>query len=133
MSLSSREAAMAVNSKREMHLACTRNGYYMPSLSSSIVTMHYMAMLRCGQYWTPKYIHIKLRPCPFPPSKELLMFELQNYAHLSGLKLGMAHHNQVNIEWLLIALATLIPDRPFFHKSYEPEKIVSKKEEVRGT
>ena len=119
---------MAVNSKREMHLACTRNGFYMPSLSSSITTMHYMAMVRCGQYWTPRYVHIKMRPCPHPPSKELLLIEVQNYAQHSGLKTGIVNQSQVNIEWLLLALSTLYPDHPFFHKSYEPERLIKKEQ-----
>jgi hypothetical protein len=53
-----------------------RNGFFMPSVSSTLVTVKYMIAIKEGEIWCPRYEYLQMRACPRPPLKSLLIEEL---------------------------------------------------------
>ena len=65
-----------VKSKSHLYECIQRNGWYLPSLTSTLVTVKYMISIKDGEIWCPRYEYLKMRPCPRPPLKSLLIEEL---------------------------------------------------------
>jgi hypothetical protein len=100
-----------------------RNGYYMPSRKSSFCNLNYLVAVRNKVYKVPMYHEVRLRPCPVPPKKEVL---------IDGLK-QIENHQQVNFGvhpngpypdscWLVAVLATYMPGHYIFSKDFRPSK-----------
>ena len=62
-----------ITGKRDLYYATIRYGNYLPSFKSSIITEDYINGVIEGRIYCPTYDDIKLKPCPFPPSKEALL------------------------------------------------------------
>ena len=50
-----------------------RNGYYLPSKSSTIITVNWMLDVKDGIEWCPKYVDVKLRACVDRPLKSYIL------------------------------------------------------------
>ena len=59
--------------KAELYETAVRNGFILPKFKSSIITEDYLNMVISGQILCPKYIDIRLKPCPIPPDKDTLI------------------------------------------------------------
>lgn len=71
----------------------------------------------------PKYIDIKLRPCPDRPKKEVIFQEiLGKVPGNRSLGFNFNEVQKVNTEWLLTVLSTLDPTNRLFAKNYIPSE-----------
>ena len=57
----------------ELHEACQRNGYFIPSLSSSMVTEYYLLSIIQKEIYCPLFKDVRLAPCPKSPTKKVLL------------------------------------------------------------
>ena len=64
-----------IRDKKTMYEAMQRHGhgYFLPDMSSSMCTEEYLQDVAIGKLWCPRYDDIRLRPCPRPPSKKMLI------------------------------------------------------------
>ena len=113
-------AKAEVKTKAELHEAMVRNGYYMPSYKSSIITISWMKGIRSGTVWCPKYDELRLRSCYSPPSKDLIVSEINKILNKNEMDLGLTRDNAPKVSWLLAILGTLHSRHTFFAKSYMP-------------
>ena len=58
----------------------TRNGFYLPKASSTLVTEDYLTKVANNQIWCLMYNDIRLILCPLPPTKEILLQKLMTYS-----------------------------------------------------
>ena len=111
-----------VKTKAQLYECMQRNGFFMPSISSTLVTVKYMISVKEGEVWCPRYEYVKLRPCPRPPLKSLMIEEL--HKELEEFKekrnTGIWDKHEPDVEWLLVSLATLNPNHRYFKKDYVP-------------
>ena len=91
-----------------------RNGFYLPSIKSTIVTVDYMQNVRYKVIWCLMYGEIKLLPCPNPPNKFELISEFEKLAKAIGAKTGITDLKVPDKGWLLAAIGTLKPDHAIF-------------------
>jgi hypothetical protein len=111
-----------VKTKAQLYECMQRNGWYMPSESSTMVTVKYMIAIKEGEVWCPRYEYLKLRPCPRPPLKSLIIEEL--HKELDSFKekrnTGIWEKHEPDVEWLLISLASINANHRYFAKDYVP-------------
>ena len=99
-----------------------RNGYYLPSKSSTIITVNWMLDVKDGIEWCPKYDEVKLRPYVDKPLKYYILQELSSELIAHNLKLTFDKSHTADVEWLLVCLSTLNPEHRYFRKDYYPSK-----------
>ena len=99
-----------------------RNGYYLPSKSSTIITVNWMLDVKDGIEWCPKYVDVKLRACVDRPLKSYIMQELRSEIMAHNLKLTFDKSHSADVDWLLVCLSTLNPEHRYFKKDYYPSK-----------
>jgi hypothetical protein len=99
-----------------------RNGYYIPSKNSSIITINWMLDVKDGIEWCPKYVDVKLRPCIDRPLKCHIITELQRELIAHNLKLSLDKNHSADVDWLLVCLSTLNEGHRYFKKDYFPSK-----------
>ena len=78
--------------------------------------------MRAKVFWIPYYKEVRLSPCPFPPTKDLVFKEVIRITEHRKMPLGIDAPSQVTLDWLLNILSTLDPKHQFFDKSFVPEK-----------
>jgi hypothetical protein len=90
-----------------------------------------MISVRDKRVWCPTYPEIKLRACPNPPTKAILINEVQKLAEMNGKDMGIQDNRIPNKSWLINVLSTLAPDHLIFKKDYlPPVKPVKKEDKV---
>lgn len=62
--------------KDDLYVALHKNSYYLPLKSSSMCTVAWMKDVAHGRAYCFSYEDIRLRPCPVPPKKDVLVAEL---------------------------------------------------------
>jgi hypothetical protein len=98
-----------------------RNGYYVPSKKCPFVTVSYLIAVKNGDTFTPRYRDVRLRPCPVPPKKAVLVEAVMALGTQFKVDFGLSADGPFpNTQWLLALLATYNPQHPFFGKSYRP-------------
>ena len=70
------EAAAILSSKKVYYKLMQRNGFYMPSITSSICQLPWMDKIRNGEIWIPKDEDLRVKNCPAPPKKLLILLEI---------------------------------------------------------
>lgn len=77
-----------------------------------------------GKLWTPKYAEIRLRPCPVPPKKALLIEAVMESLMQLDMDVELGFSNatkaQPNKRWIVDVLSTLDPDHRYLQKDYFP-------------
>ena len=106
-----------------------RNGYYLPSKNSSIITINWMLDVKEGNEWCPKYIDVKLRPCVDRPLKCYILNELCKELMAHNLKLTFDKSHTADVDWLIVCLSTLNPEHRYFKKDYIPTRAELKQPE----
>ena len=107
-----------IRNKHDLYIALLANQYYLPSYSSTAVTLDYLLGVARGKYWVPITTNLKERNCLNPPQKILIYREIEKLAIKFETKLGFNEHRLPDRAWLLRALATLQPDHLYFSKAY---------------
>ena len=60
----------------DLYTLADRKGYYLPAEKSSAVCEVMILQILQGLYWCPKYDQIRMKPCPRPPTKDVLVAKL---------------------------------------------------------
>ena len=63
--------------KAEQYEAMQRIGFYLPAITSTIVTKSFLDKVYEKKEWCPKYHEVKLRPCTRPPIKSYFIDEIK--------------------------------------------------------
>ena len=106
--------------KTEFYNAMLLNNFYLGSKNSSCMTYEYMEKVRIGDFYVPKFTELKVRPCPYPPLKQVIFQEIVNILKALGKKLGIKSFTAINLDWMIMVLSTLKPEHRFFAKDYLP-------------
>ena len=120
-----------VSSIKEYHEALVRNGIYMPPYASRCITTAYMDKVRAGTVWCPRYVDLKLRPCPHPPVKRVIFRAVTYELNRRGIDFGISSEDHVCIQWLLACLSTINEDHEVFSKNYMPSAEHSRYSKVK--
>jgi hypothetical protein len=67
------EFSKIIQNRRDLYEAVLRNEWYLPRFKTSMITELYLRNVLTGKTFCPKFSDVKLRPCPRPPSKEVLL------------------------------------------------------------
>jgi hypothetical protein len=62
-----------IHSKEALHEALVRSGFYLPSKTSPVCSEDFLMKVMRGEIWLPRYEDIRLKPCPSPPTKAILI------------------------------------------------------------
>lgn len=73
--------------KEEKHELLYREGYYLPPISSAVVTHEYLEGVKAGTYYCPKF-PVKMMGCYRPPTKDKIADELKKAQEGLGLNFG---------------------------------------------
>jgi hypothetical protein len=118
--VSVKEFALKVKSKKDLYEALVRNGYYPPKLKSNMVSEHYLVNVMDGTYYCPKAEEVRIKLCPRPPHKEVLLEKFRKQMRDKDLRSGMQEGKWPDKEWLVVVIATLCPEDEIFKKDYVP-------------
>lgn len=121
-----------INNKAELYEAAIRNGFYLPSMKSSLITEKYLMGIVHGNIWCPLFKEIRLSPCPRPPSKEVLIEKLKSYIKKEKRILNIDEKKQPDKQWTINVLSTFTPSDEIFSRSYVPPKKIQKVHEIRA-
>ena len=76
MSTSEESEEVEILDKDDLYIVMVKNGWYLPSKSSTMCTATWMKQVVRGEAYCFNFADIRLRPCPVPPKKEVLLEEL---------------------------------------------------------
>ena len=63
-----------VNKRRLINMV-KRYGFYLPR-SGPFCSISYIMGVLSGRFYAPKFTELRLRPCPDPPVREVLLYEV---------------------------------------------------------
>lgn len=106
-----------------------RYGYCLPS-SQAFCSVAFMEGVVARTLYCPRYADVRLRPCPLPPPKDLLLAEVNGLLADRQLTLGDTTKVSPDRKWLMMVLATLAPGHPFFSKGYRPPSRPMKEKKI---
>ena len=110
-----------LSSKKIYYSIMIRNGFHMPSITSSICQLDWMDKVRNGIHWIPKDHELKIKNCAAAPKKDLILREIDKLLKTKKYKsIGWDEDLTPNKKWCLEVLSTLDSAHPYFEKSYMP-------------
>ena len=112
-------------SVEHMREIMVRNDFYLPPKKCQWTTKKLMTHILLGSKYCPKYVDVKIRPCPVPPPKVLIIREVcKEIAEKVGPHMVWTINIRYgpDVEWLMHVLSTLNPNHEFFSKSYYPSR-----------
>ena len=111
---------LKITSRAHLKEVLTRNGFYLPK-SDCFCTLEYLAAVSQAQVFTLNYEEIKRRPCPRPPTRAILMTEIERVLAPMDQQLSLDNSKCMpEKEYLLTVLATIYPDHEIFERDYLP-------------
>ena len=103
-----------------------RNGLALPMKGQHWLTKKLMLAMFRGEVYCPKFADLKPRPCPKPPTRVVLVEELNKEIELKfkekSKRIQTTSARMPDQRWLLDALSSLNPSHQFFSKNYQPER-----------
>jgi hypothetical protein len=127
------EFSKLIQNRRDLYEAVLRNDWYLPKFKTSMITESYLRNVLTGKTFCPKYSDIKLRPCPRPPNKDLLLKKFLKIALDSGWQsIGIDDKHIPDKRWLLDLVSTFTPDDEIFKKNYMPPAKKNKLSEIKA-
>jgi hypothetical protein len=124
--LSAEDARRYVGNKVDFYNAMLLNDYFMMTPKSSGCTREYMEQVRAGKYWVPRFTTMKVRGCPYAPTKEHFYREVMLLINEKKLELGVKSHQACDAYFLQVCLSTLNSSHKYFAKNYNPKVSESK-------
>ena len=106
-----------------------RYGFFLPK-TKAFRTVEYLQGVLDGSIYCPKFDELKLRPCPKPPTKILILEEIDKIFGTSGKTIGSTDKALPETQFLLAVLSTLNASHRFFSRSYQPPPPKRRKEKV---
>jgi hypothetical protein len=124
--LTSDEAKQVVGNKLEFYNAMLLNDFFMMTVKSAGCTIPYMEAVRAGNFWVPRFTTMKVRGCPYAPTKEHFYREIQLILKEKKLELGVKSHQACDAFFLQVCLSTLNCNHKYFAKDFLPKAAESK-------
>jgi hypothetical protein len=119
--VSVKEFSSKIKDKKDLYEAVHRNGYFLPSRKSSMVSEAYLLNVMEGSTFCLKMEEVRLRACPRPPNKFVLVEKFLQVMKDKGLKShGLDQDHLPDKEWLISVLSSMAPDDEIFKKDYVP-------------
>ena len=115
------EANRLIKNRVALYYAMENISWFLPRLSSTIVTSDWLMGVRSGKYMCPKYEEIKLRPCINKPPLDLVIKELIQTID-PNKDFGFDDTHKPDLLWSLRCLSSLNPNHRFFQKNYHPKE-----------
>ena len=107
------------------------NSFYLPKESSSAVNELFLLNVLNEKWWCPNYSEIKLKPCPKPPQKDVLIEKLRDYAFENEKNISWLDEKHTpDKDWLVAVLASFTPEDEIFKKGYVPPPIRKRLQDV---
>ena len=85
-----------------------------------MVTEAYLIGVMDKTYFCPRAEDIRIRLCPRPPNKNVLLEKFNKLMLDKGYKSGLIEGKWPDKQWLLAVISTLNPDDEIFKKDYFP-------------
>ena len=109
-----------------MHEILIRDGWALPQRGSHWLTKKMMLAMYRGEVFCPRYTDLKPRPCPKPPTRAILVEEvnkeIERRCQDRSKCIATTAQRMPDQKWLLDALSALSPNHQFFSKGYQPER-----------
>ena len=119
----------------DVHEILIRNGLYLPSRGGHWVTKKVMIAMYKGEIHCPYFGDLKPRPCPKPPSRQLLVEEVNKEImrkYRDKTKCLKTNGSRMpEVKWLLDVLSSLNQHHQFFKKGYMPERQLEPTHELK--
>lgn len=116
-----KDFAAKVKDKKDLYEAVLRNGFHLPKFKCTMVTESFLINVMEGATYCPKLEDIRLRACPRPPDKALLVKKFLELMKAQGIKsFGIDEGHTPDKKWLIEIIGTLRPDDEIFRKDYVP-------------
>jgi hypothetical protein len=119
----------------ELHEILQRAGLYLPARGGHWLTKKLMLAMCRGDIYCPNYAELIPKPCPRPPSRQSLVEELnKEIAKKFGGRakcLKTTPTRMPELRWLLEALSALNSNHHFFHKGWQPDRMVDPYLEIK--
>ena len=110
----------------DVHEILIRYGLALPQRGSHWLTKKMMMAMYRGDVYCPKFAELKPRPCPKPPTRAVLVEELNKEIqkrYLSKTRCIVTTAARMpDQKWLLDALSALNAGHTFFTRSYTPDR-----------
>ena len=72
-----------------------------------------------GKYWCLKFSEVRIRACPSPPQKDVLLDKFLAHAATNNFPpVYISKERRPDSKWLVEVLATLTPHDEIFNKDY---------------
>ena len=114
-----KKAEAMLYDKRTYHGLMVRNGFFMPTMTSSICSLDWMDKVREGKLWIPKDEEVRLKNCAAAPTKQNVLLEIEKLLKLKKLgSIGWTDELTPDKKWCIQVLSTLSIKHPFFAKNY---------------
>ena len=98
-----------------------------------MITEVYLRNVLTGKTFCPKFSDVKLRPCPRPPSKEVLLKKFMKIvADHSWQSVGIDEKHVPDKRWLLDMVSTFTPGDDIFKKDFMPPPKKNKLSEIKS-
>lgn len=85
-----------IQGKAELYDSMIRNGWFLPSITSTAINEVYMIGIIRGEIFCPKFEQIGLKPCPSLPTKQVLLEKLHRLAGRKKWNLGFSETTKPN-------------------------------------
>ena len=107
-------AKNSIMNKAELHEAMLRDGFYLPTFTSTIISKKWLEKVLNQEEWCPKYYQIRIAPCTKAPLKKFFITEILKILFQKNLNLNITDKHQPDLEWCKFVLLTLNPNHIFF-------------------
>ena len=118
-----------MGSKADLYDTVLRNGYYLPSITSTLVSEQYLTSVMAKKIFCPLFEEIRKKPAPSLPTKAVLILKLVEVAIVKNWEMGISEQLQPNKTWIVDLLSSFKPDDEVFNKGYLTPPIKRKQEE----
>ena len=118
--LTVKEFSKKIRDKHDLYEAVHRNGFHLPSLKSGMVTEAYLLNVMEGTYFCPMLEQVRLRACPRPPQKDILVKKFLAIMRDKGYAHGLSQDKLPDKQWLISVISSITPEDEIFRKDYLP-------------
>ena len=132
--ISLKEAVSKIPNKKALYDALIMRGNLLPDYDTSMVTSDFLAAVKSGKCYCPHKDEKIYQPCAHPPPIQVIKDEILKLTPEKTNSKMRSKFDQLNffmmnkrtgVEFLLLVLAKLNPEHPFFDINFRPPKNAS--------
>jgi len=97
--------------KKDLHEHLLRCGFYLPKQKEKVCTEEWLMNVVKGQAWCPLADDIRIKLCPRPPNKDVLLEKFWNFIDFNRHPMPGVDREKHRFDknWLLHVLSTYVP------------------------